>query len=202
MRNIFKRLDLIDRVPDELWTEVRDIVQETGIKTIPWKRNAKKQEKWLTVHQVKTQVLWAPRCGPEWEARSVSLRSLQCTILFCKVDHGHETVCVLICVLSRKERLSPAQISNIFLVLKSSKKSLHSLSGLRKSTFVEVISQTTWPVMGKNIEGHFERDDSLGWCLFTYWIFINILLPCNYFHNGFLKFWFLLMTFIAWNPWL
>ena len=34
-RNINKGLDLIDRVPDELWTEVRDIVQETGIKTIP-----------------------------------------------------------------------------------------------------------------------------------------------------------------------
>ena len=32
-----------DRVPDELWMEVRDIAQETGIKTIPWKRNAKKQ---------------------------------------------------------------------------------------------------------------------------------------------------------------
>ena len=41
--NIFKGLDLIDRVPDELWTEVHDIVQETGIKTMPWKRNAKKQ---------------------------------------------------------------------------------------------------------------------------------------------------------------
>ena len=38
----FKGLELIDRVPDELWTEVRDIVQETGIKTIPRKRNAKK----------------------------------------------------------------------------------------------------------------------------------------------------------------
>ena len=34
VRNRYKRLDLIDRVPDELWTEVRDIVQETGIKTI------------------------------------------------------------------------------------------------------------------------------------------------------------------------
>ena len=40
---IFNGLDLIDRVPDELWTQVHDIVQETGIKTIPWKRNAKKQ---------------------------------------------------------------------------------------------------------------------------------------------------------------
>ena len=43
VRNRFKGLDLIDRVPDELWNEVRDIVQETGIKTIPKKRNAKKQ---------------------------------------------------------------------------------------------------------------------------------------------------------------
>ena len=43
MRNRFKGLDLIDRVPDELWNEVHDIVQETGIKTIPRKRNAKKQ---------------------------------------------------------------------------------------------------------------------------------------------------------------
>ena len=47
MRNRFKRLDLIDRVPDELWTEVCDIVQETGIKTIPIKKKCKK-EKWLS----------------------------------------------------------------------------------------------------------------------------------------------------------
>ena len=43
VRNRFKGLDLVDRVPDELWTEVLDIVQETGIKTIHMKRNAKKQ---------------------------------------------------------------------------------------------------------------------------------------------------------------
>ena len=43
MRNRFKGLDLIGRVPDELRTEVHDTVQETGIKTSPWKRNAKKQ---------------------------------------------------------------------------------------------------------------------------------------------------------------
>ena len=42
VRNRFKGLDLIDRVPDELWQEVRDIVQETGIKTIPKQRNSKK----------------------------------------------------------------------------------------------------------------------------------------------------------------
>ena len=43
VRNRFKGLDLIDRVPDELWTEVHDIVQETGIGLSQWKRNAKKQ---------------------------------------------------------------------------------------------------------------------------------------------------------------
>ena len=44
VRNRLKGLDLIARVPEELWTEVCDIVQETGIKTTsPWKRNAKKQ---------------------------------------------------------------------------------------------------------------------------------------------------------------
>ena len=43
VRNRFKGLDLIDRVPDELWTEVCDIVQERGIKTSLWKRNAKKK---------------------------------------------------------------------------------------------------------------------------------------------------------------
>ena len=47
MRNRFKGLDLIDRVPDELWMEVRDIVQETGIKTIPMEKKCKK-EKWLS----------------------------------------------------------------------------------------------------------------------------------------------------------
>ena len=47
VRNRFKGLDLIDRVPDELWTEVRDIEQETGIKTIPKKKECKKA-KWLS----------------------------------------------------------------------------------------------------------------------------------------------------------
>ena len=44
VRNRFKGLDLIDRVPDELWTEVCDIVQETGIKTIPMEKKCKKSK--------------------------------------------------------------------------------------------------------------------------------------------------------------
>ena len=47
VRNRFKGLDLIDRVPDEVWMEVRDIGQETGIKTIPMEKKCKKA-KWLS----------------------------------------------------------------------------------------------------------------------------------------------------------
>ena len=47
MRNRFKGLDLTDRVPDELWTEVPEIVQDTGIKTIPMEKKCKKA-KWLS----------------------------------------------------------------------------------------------------------------------------------------------------------
>ena len=47
VRNRFKGLEMIDRVPDELWTEVGDIVQETGIKTIPMEKKCKKA-KWLS----------------------------------------------------------------------------------------------------------------------------------------------------------
>ena len=47
MKNRFKGLDLIDRVPDELWIEIGDIVQETGIKTFPMEKKCKKA-KWLS----------------------------------------------------------------------------------------------------------------------------------------------------------
>jgi len=55
VRNTFKGLDLIDRVPDELWTEVRDIVQETVIKTIPKKKKCKKA-KWLSEEALQVAV--------------------------------------------------------------------------------------------------------------------------------------------------
>ena len=47
MGNRFKGLDLIDTVPDELWTETHDIIQETGVKTIPMEKKCKKA-KWLS----------------------------------------------------------------------------------------------------------------------------------------------------------
>ena len=55
VRNRFKGLDLIDRMPDELWTEVPDIVQETGIKPIPMEKKCKKA-KWLSEEALKIVV--------------------------------------------------------------------------------------------------------------------------------------------------
>ena len=62
LRNRFKRLDLIDRVPDELWMEVHEIVQETGIKTIPKKKKCKKA-KWLSGEALQIAV-------KRWEVKS------------------------------------------------------------------------------------------------------------------------------------
>ena len=55
VRNRFKGLDLIGREPDELWTEVHEIVQETGIKTIPMEKKCKKA-KWLSEEALQTAV--------------------------------------------------------------------------------------------------------------------------------------------------
>ena len=55
MRYRFKGLDLIDRVPDELWTDVHDIVRETGIKTIPMEKKCKKA-KWLSEEALQISV--------------------------------------------------------------------------------------------------------------------------------------------------
>ena len=55
VRNRFKGLDLIDRIPDEQWMEVRDIVQETGIKTIPMEKKCKKV-KWLSEESLQIAV--------------------------------------------------------------------------------------------------------------------------------------------------
>ena len=55
VRNRFKGRDLIDRVPEELWTEVHDILQETGTKTIPKKKKCKKS-KWLSEEAVQIAV--------------------------------------------------------------------------------------------------------------------------------------------------
>ena len=66
VRNRFKGLDLIDRMPDELWNKVRDIVQETGLKTIPMEKKCKKA-KWLSEEAL--QIAVKRREGKEKEKR-------------------------------------------------------------------------------------------------------------------------------------
>ena len=70
MTNRFKGLDLIDRVPEEIWTEVRDIVQEARIKTIP-KKNKCKKAKWLSEEALQIAV-----------NRREKVKSLSCVQLF------------------------------------------------------------------------------------------------------------------------
>ena len=74
VRNRFKGLDLIDRVPDELWTEVHDIVQETGIKTIPMEKKCKKA-KWLSEEALQIAVKRS-----EKQRRNGKIQASECTI--------------------------------------------------------------------------------------------------------------------------
>ena len=75
VRNLFKGLDLIDRLPDELWMEVRDIVQETGIKTIPMEKKCKKA-KWLSEEALQIAVKRREVKGKGEEERYMHLNAV------------------------------------------------------------------------------------------------------------------------------
>ena len=74
MKNRFKGLDLIDRVPDELWNEVRDSVQGTGIKTIPMEKKCKKP-KWLS-----EEALQIPVKRSERQRRKGKIYPFECRV--------------------------------------------------------------------------------------------------------------------------
>ena len=74
VRNRFKGLDLTDRVPDELWNEVRGIVQETGIKTIPREKKCKKP-KWLSEEDLQIAVKRS-----EKQRRKRKIKSSECRV--------------------------------------------------------------------------------------------------------------------------
>ena len=76
VRDRFKGLDLIDRVPDELWTEVHDIVQETGIKTIPKEKKCKKA-KWLSEEALQIAV---KKKRSEKQRRKVKTYPFECRV--------------------------------------------------------------------------------------------------------------------------
>ena len=75
VRNRFKELDLIDSVPDELWTEVRDIVQETGIMTIPKKC---KKAKWMSEEALHTNS--CEKKGSEKQRRKGKIYPFECRV--------------------------------------------------------------------------------------------------------------------------
>ena len=75
VRNRFKGLDLIDRVPDELWNEVRDIVQETGIKTFLMEKKCKKA-KWLSEEALQIAVKRREVKGKGEEERYMHLNAV------------------------------------------------------------------------------------------------------------------------------
>ena len=74
MRNRFKGLDLIDRVLDKRWMEVCDIVQDTGIKTIPMEKKCKKA-KWLSEEAIQTPVKRREAKGKEGNERYTHLNA-------------------------------------------------------------------------------------------------------------------------------
>ena len=74
VRKRYKGLDLIDRVPDELWTEVCDVVQETGIKTIPMEKKCKKA-KWLSGEALQVAVKRREAKGKEVKERHTHLNA-------------------------------------------------------------------------------------------------------------------------------
>ena len=85
VRNRFKGLDLIDRVPDELWNEVRDIVQETGIKTIPMEKKCKKA-KWLSEEALQIAVK-----GREAKSKGEKERYKHLNAEFQRIARRHKT---------------------------------------------------------------------------------------------------------------
>ena len=84
VRNRFRGLDLIDRVSDELWMEVHDIVQETGIKTIPRKKKRKKA-KWLSEEALQIAV-------KRWEAKIKQRRKGKIYPFECRVPKNSKEI--------------------------------------------------------------------------------------------------------------
>ena len=112
VRNRFKGLDLIDKILDELWTEVHDIVQEPGIKTIPKKKKCKK-EKWLSEEALQITVKrreakskrekerytylnaeFQIRARRDKKAFIEKAREFQKSIYFCSIDYANAFECV------------------------------------------------------------------------------------------------------------
>ena len=121
MRNRFKGLDLIDRVPDELWNEVHDIVQETGIKLIPMEKKFKKT-KWLSREALQIAVK-----RREMESEGEKERYKHLNAEFQRIARRDKKVSDQCKEIEEKNRIGKTR--DLFLEIRDTKGTFHAKSG-------------------------------------------------------------------------
>ena len=126
MRNRFKGLYLIDRVPDELWTEVCDIVQETGIKTIPKKKKCKKA-KWLSEEALQIAVK-----KKEAKSKGEKERYKYLNAEFQRIARGDKKAFLSDQYKEIEENNRMGKTRDLFKKIRDSKGTFHAKMGLRK----------------------------------------------------------------------
>ena len=126
MRNRFKGLDLIDRVPDELWNEVRDIVQETGIKTICMEKKCKKA-KWLSGEALQIAVK-----RREVKSKGEKERYTHLTAEFQRAARRDKKVFLCVQCKALKENNRMGMTKNLFKKIRDTKGIFHAKMGIIK----------------------------------------------------------------------
>ena len=123
VRNRLKGLDLIDRVPDELWTEVCDIVQETGIKTIPMEKKCKKA-KWLSEEALQKAVK-----GREAKSKGEKERYIHLNAEFQRIARRDKKAFLTDQCKERKENNRMGKIRDFFKKIRDTKGIFHVKMG-------------------------------------------------------------------------
>ena len=134
MGNRFKGLDLIDRVPDELWTEVHDIVQETGIKIIPKKKKCKK-EKWLSEEGLQIAVK-----RRETKSKGEKERHSYLNAEFQRIARRNKKAFLGDQCKEIEENNKMGKISNLFKKIRDTKGTFHEKMGTIKDRNVPLVS--------------------------------------------------------------
>ena len=124
--NRFKGLDRIDRVPDELWTEVHDIVQETGIKTIPKKKKCKKA-KWLSEEALQIAVK-----RREEKSKGEKERYKHLNAEFQRITRRDKKAFLSDQCKEIEENNRMGKTSNLFKKIRDTKGTFHAMMGLIK----------------------------------------------------------------------
>ena len=129
--NRFKGLDLIDRVPDELWTEVCDIVQETGIKTIPMEKKCKKA-KWLSEEALQIAVKRREAKNKEEKERCTHLNAE-----FQRIARRHKKAFLSNQCKEREEKNTMGKTRELFKKIRDTKGTFHAKIGSIKEKMVQ-----------------------------------------------------------------